>query len=238
MQNAIELALAAIAAGAVDRPFVVGQLGQSLDGRIATPSGHSCYINGPQALDHLHRLRASVDAVVVGVKSVLRDDPQLTVRRCAGAHPRRVIVDPRGRTPDSARCMNDAAERPLLVVADGQHAARLGEVIGLPVDPGTGRIPPEDIVLALYARGYRRLLIEGGANTLSGFVAARAIDRLHILMAPILIGSGLPGLCLPPIDKLDGALRPQVTAIPLGDDILFDCALESRWTAQMSAAAE
>ena len=68
-----------------DQSFVIGQIGQSLDGRVATPTGHSHYINGPAALVHLHRLRALVDAVVVGVGTVVADDPQLTVRRAAKA---------------------------------------------------------------------------------------------------------------------------------------------------------
>src|ERR1044071_4782095 len=84
-------------AGTTDRPFVIAQLGQSLDGRIATLSGDSKYINSASALDHLHRLRAQVDAVVVGVGTVVADDPQLTVRRVAGRSPARVVIDPRGR---------------------------------------------------------------------------------------------------------------------------------------------
>jgi len=234
MQSSAEQSLAIIAASPAGRPYVVGQLGQSLDGRIATPTGQSSYINGPQALDHLHRLRASVDAVIVGINTVLRDDPQLNVRRCTGANPRRIIIDPRRRTPPSARCMTDEGERPLLVVA-GTAAAT--DTIALIADPGTGRFAPEAIVEALFARGYHRLLVEGGACTLSGFIAARAIDRLHIMLAPILIGSGTTGLCLPPIDALTEAMRPTVTTHTVGSDILFDCALESRWSARCGKAA-
>src|SRR5215471_15173199 len=90
-------------AGRVDDLVVVGQIGQSLDGRAATATGHSHYINGSDGLDHLHRLRAIVDAVVVGVGTALADDPLLTVRRVAGPHPARVVVDPRGRLHASAR---------------------------------------------------------------------------------------------------------------------------------------
>jgi len=76
--------------------FVVGQIGQSLDGRVATETGHSHYINGPEALAHLHRLRALVDAVVIGIGTALADDPQLTVRRVTGPQPARVVIDARG----------------------------------------------------------------------------------------------------------------------------------------------
>jgi diaminohydroxyphosphoribosylaminopyrimidine deaminase / 5-amino-6-(5-phosphoribosylamino)uracil reductase len=78
-----------------DRPFIVAQLGQSLDGRIATISGDSRWINGPAALDHLHRLRSHVDAVVVGIGTIIADDPQLTVRCVSGPQPVGIIIDPR-----------------------------------------------------------------------------------------------------------------------------------------------
>src|SRR5580698_10644198 len=84
-------------AGKVDDLLVVGQIGQSLDGRAATSTGHSHFINGTEGLDHLHRLRALMDAVVVGVGTALADDPLLTVRRVAGPHPARVVIDPSGR---------------------------------------------------------------------------------------------------------------------------------------------
>src|SRR5688572_28150657 len=91
--------------GKADGLVVIGQIGQSLDGRIATPTGHSHYINGPAGIAHLHRLRALVDAVVVGVGTALADDPQLTVRRVSGPQPVRVVVDPRGRLPGTARLL-------------------------------------------------------------------------------------------------------------------------------------
>src|SRR5215471_832765 len=102
-------------AGTIDDLVVVGQLGQSLDGRIATNSGHSQYINCPAGLDHLHRLRALVDAVVIGVGTALTDDPQLTVRRVPGPQPARVVIDPSGRLPASARMFNNDGVRRLLL---------------------------------------------------------------------------------------------------------------------------
>ena len=96
---------APIAAGNDRGPFVVAQLGQSLDGRIATASGASRYINCPEAILHLHRLRALVDAVVVGIGTVVADDPQLTVRKAAGRDPARVVIDPNGRLPPDARIL-------------------------------------------------------------------------------------------------------------------------------------
>src|SRR6266850_6732728 len=105
--------------GTVDDLVIVGQLGQSLDGRIATESGHSKYINGPAGLVHLHRLRALVDAVVVGVGTAVADDPQLTVRRVAGPSPARVVVDPNGRLPPTARLFDADGVRRLVLTGDG-----------------------------------------------------------------------------------------------------------------------
>src|SRR3984893_13568845 len=102
-------------AGQVDDLLVVGQVGQSLDGRAATSTGHSHYINGSEGLDHLHRLRAIVDAVVVGIGTALADDPLLTVRRVAGPHPARVIIDPNGRLPATARALHADGVRRLVV---------------------------------------------------------------------------------------------------------------------------
>ncbi len=177
------------------RPFVVAQLGQSLDGRIATLSGESRWINRDAALDHVHRLRAEVDAVVVGVGTVVADDPQLNVRRCEGRHPARVVIDPQGRMPHAAKCLRDDGARRLIISNDEVLPPSPGvEVIGL---GGNGcPIAPHDIVAALFERGFKRLLIEGGAWTISAFIDAGAVDRLHVLVAPMILGSGKTGLDL------------------------------------------
>src|SRR5215213_9307385 len=105
--------------GTVDELVVVGQIGQSIDGRIATVTGHSKYINGPAGLAHLHRLRALVDAVLVGIGTAVADDPQLTVRRCAGPSPARIVLDPRGRLPPDAKILGEDGVRRLVITAEG-----------------------------------------------------------------------------------------------------------------------
>ena len=201
--------------------MVLGQLGQSLDGRIATATGHSHYVNGPAALDHLHRLRALVDAVVVGIGTVLADDPQLTVRRVSGSHPARVVIDPNGRLPAFARLLAQDGRPVFVIQATERHRPSRVSPITLPLCDG--RLAPADILAALAEKGVRRILVEGGADTLSTFLAAGALDRLHLCIAPLVIGSGPVGLALPPIERLENALRPAVTVHPLGDDVLFDC---------------
>lgn len=209
--------------------FVYGQLGQTLDGRIACLNGASRYINGSAALDHLHALRAQVDAVIVGVGTVIADDPQLTVRRCEGASPRPVVIDPRRRTPDTARLRDTCGLPPLFIRCEGD--VRTDDEIGVPsLDASGGGLDPVSIVEALSQRGYRRLLVEGGAATLSRFIDNRAVDSLHILMAPIILGSGVTGLNLLPVDSLEGALRPDIRLTRFDDgDILYECALSTPW---------
>ena len=204
------------------RPYVIAQLGQSLDGRIATPTGASRWINGDTALDHLHRLRANVDAVVIGVGTALADDPLLTVRRVAGRQPARVVIDPHGRLKAGARCFAADGVRCLVVSAS---AAALHDKVETVLVPHTARfMTPQSIVDALSARGLNKILVEGGATTVSAFVDAGVLDRLHVLVAPIILGSGTVGLTLTPIAGLDGARRPVVKVHILDDgDVLFDC---------------
>jgi diaminohydroxyphosphoribosylaminopyrimidine deaminase / 5-amino-6-(5-phosphoribosylamino)uracil reductase len=204
------------------RPFLMGQLGQSLDGRIATLAGESQWINNPAALDHLHRVRSLVDAVVVGVGTVMLDDPMLTVRRVPGRNPARVVIDPSGRTPAGARCLADDGVRRLIVTARDYEPGNGAEAVTL--TQTNGRIGCKEIVQALFSRGLKRILIEGGASTLSAFIEARAIDRLHVLVAPLILGSGKPGLELSPAACLADALRPKTRVYQLaGGDVLFDC---------------
>jgi diaminohydroxyphosphoribosylaminopyrimidine deaminase/5-amino-6-(5-phosphoribosylamino)uracil reductase len=203
--------------------FVLGQLGQSLDGRIATPTGHSRTISGAAAIVHLHRLRALSDAVVVGIGTVLADDPQLTVREVEGRSPVRVVIDPNGRLPADARILADDGISCIAIQAVAH--ARTPRVEALTVPSSQGRIDVRAVVAALAARGLRRLLIEGGGRTVSAFLAAGALDRLHICVTPVVIGSGPTGLCLPPIARMEEAMRPSYTIHRIGDDVLFDLAL-------------
>lgn len=206
--------------------FAIGQLGQSLDGRIATPAGHSHYINGPKAIVHLHRLRALVDAVVVGVGTVVADDPLLTVRHVEGPHPARVVIDPTGRLPRNAKLLTADGSRRCIVTKDGAQPDVGPDIEIVSLSAGAdGKFDPVDLIDALHRLGFRRILVEGGAATVSAFLSRGCLDRLHMTVAPLIIGSGPLGIVLPPIEKLDSALRPPTAIYQLGSDVLFDCAL-------------
>jgi len=214
--------------GTVDDLVVVGQVGQSLDGRVATATGHSKFINCPAGIEHLHRLRALVDIVVVGVGTALADNPQLTVRQVAGPQPARAVIDPRGRLGANARLFADDGVRRLLITTDGSRTTPPLGVEGIALPAEDGNIAPSAIVAALAGAGMRRILIEGGADTVSRFIAARCLDRLHVVIAPVVIGSGPAGLSLAPIDKMDHALRFPIRIHNLGPEVLFDCDLSAQ----------
>ncbi len=203
--------------------MVIGQLGQTLDGCIATPTGDSKYINSDCRLRHLHRIRSAVEAVIVGVGCVNADNPKLSVRLCSGNDPVRVIIDSRGRVDLQSCLFNDGVSDVILITSQEVEHPALGkaEIIKLPAH--NHHISPSEIVKALFARGFEKILVEGGNQTLSNFMDAGVLDKLHLIVAPVIMGGGLSGLNLMPIDKLHEALRPEITLYPLGRDILFDC---------------
>jgi riboflavin biosynthesis pyrimidine reductase len=136
-----------------------------------------------------------------------------------------VVIDPNFRMPDCARMLGDGAA-PILAVQCEERPRGAG-VEPLVIARRGETIAPDDIVAALNARGYRRILVEGGASTVSAFLAAGALHRFHLSIAPIVIGSGPVGINLPPIDELDGALRPSTMTHQLGEDVVFDCDFEA-----------
>ncbi len=214
--------------GSKENLMVVGQIGQTIDGRIATITGHSKYINGAAGLMHLHRLRALVDAVVVGVGTAIADDPLLTVRLVAGKHPARIVIDPKNRLHADAKIFNaDGARRIVITELDQKYPVAAGvEVLRLPTTDG--KISPHAILRGLASLGFERILIEGGADTVSRFMQAGCLDRLHVIVAPIIMGSGRAGFSLPAIEHMDQAKRLTVRAHKLDDEVLFDCDLSAQ----------
>lgn len=205
--------------------FVLAQVGQSLDGRIATLSGDARDVSGQDGIAHLHRCRALVDAVIVGIGTVRADDPRLSVRRVKGASPVRVIVDCHAELDGSESLFHDGGA-PVIVfrsASAGGIALPGAEVISL--EPKACGLDPHDILDALAQRNLNRVLVEGGARTIARFIAAGLVDRLHVAISPIIIGSGPSGIALSPIESLAGAYRPVTEVYDLGSDILFDCVL-------------
>jgi riboflavin-specific deaminase-like protein len=216
--------------GARAERLVVGHIGQSLDGRIATPTGASQFITGNEDLTHTHRLRAMCDAVVVGGRTVFLDDPKLTTRRVRGLHATRVVLDPSRKLADKFTLFSDPTSRTLIVADEKlvRSGDKLGqaEVVGATMNGSSFCL--DSLLHALRVRGLRRIFVEGGGVTVSRFLEQGAFDRLHVTTAPMILGSGASSIALPPIDKLSEALRFSAKPFVLGRDVLFDCDLRSR----------
>lgn len=182
------------------RPFVTWKLAASLDGRSAAADGTSRWITGEAARTDVHRLRAEVDTVLVGVGTVLADDPALTVRRSGGGpvarQPLRVVADTHGRTPATAQVRDDAA--PTWIATGDEVGRRDGEL-----DLGA-------LLRALYARDRRHVLLEGGPTLAGAFLRERLVDRVVAYVAPVLLGAGPAALGEAGVTTLDDALRLDV----------------------------
>ncbi len=213
---------------AADGCMVVGRLAQTLDGRIATTSGSSQWIGGEGDILHTHRLRALCDAVLVGAGTIRHDDPRLTTRACVGPDPVRVVLDAERRLSDGYRVFREGPPTLLLAAEDAPRGERLGiaEVVRLPRDPGLGGLGVPAILQALAARGLRRIFVEGGGVTVSRFLAAGCLDRLHVTVAPVLLGSGIPAFTLPEAARIADGLRFTWTVHAMPPDVLFDIALD------------
>jgi GTP cyclohydrolase II len=177
-----------------DRPHVVLKYAQTLDGRIATASGDSKWISGEDERTISHALRAACDAVLVGVGTVVTDDPQLTVRMVPGVSPVRVVLDSTLRTPPTARILDDDATTILYTTdqsSDGRRDELRARQVGVRLVPaGPGGIDVDAVLSDLRASGVRSLLVEGGAKVITSLLAAGVADRLIVAVAPTIVGAG------------------------------------------------
>jgi len=206
---------------------VIGRLAQTLDGRIATASGSSQWIGGVGDIRHTHRLRALCHAVVVGAGTVHHDDPRLTTREVPGPHPVRVVLDCDRRLGAAFGVFRDGPPTLLACAADAPGGATHGaaEILRVPRD-AAGGIDLRALLDALAARGLTRVFVEGGGVTVSRFLLAGLLDRLHVTVAPVLLGSGIPAFTLPEAARIADGLRFAWTVHPLDPDVLFDIALD------------
>lgn len=211
---------------AADGLWVTAHLAQSLDGRIATRSGVSRWISDRADIVHTHRLRALHQAIVVGAGTVAADDPQLTTREVPGESPLRVVLDTERRLPEARRVFAGGPTTLLATADDVPGPDRHGEaeVLRLPRRAGGG-LDLHALLARLGARGITHVFVEGGGVTVGRFLAAGLLDRLHVAVAPLLLGSGLPALVLPEAATPEDGLRAPVRAHRLGADMLFDVAI-------------
>lgn len=194
------------------------KLATSLDGRIATASGESQWITGEAARLEGHRLRAAHDAILVGVETVLHDDPELTARLPGRSvdQPLRVVLDSRLRTPQAAKV---AGENTLILTAAEPRVIGAAKVVQVAAEDSRPTIPA--VLKALEIAGATSLLIEGGGQVAASFLRANAVDALEWFRAPVLLGGeGRPCVAALALAKLADAPKFRRLGVePVGDDL-------------------
>lgn len=200
------------------RPSVTLKVATSLDGRIATGSGESQWITGEAARLEGHRLRAAHDAILVGIETVLADDPELTARLPGRSvdQPLRVVLDSRLRTPATAKVVGDDT-----LILTAAEPADIGSARVERIDSEDGRPTAKAALAAIGRAGARSLLIEGGGQVAASFLRAGLVDRIEWFRAPILLGGeGRPCIAALALAKLADAPKfRRVSAEPVGDDL-------------------
>lgn len=208
------------------RPAVVLKFAQTLDGRIAAAGGDARWISGTEERRLTHALRSACDAVLVGVGTVVQDDPQLTVRMVPGASPARLVIDPALRTPVASRLFDD--EVPVMLLADARApgsrrtalTAAGARIVDVPVCEG--RVDIEGSLRVLRELGIRSMLVEGGARVITSFLAAGLVDRAIVSVAPIVLGRGIDAVDDLGSERIADALRLEDRVIRLvGEDVLI-----------------
>lgn len=172
------------------RPLVTAKWAAALCGHAAARTGESLYITGPEARSEVHALRASHDAVLVGIGTVLADDPQLTVRDAPGEHPLRVVLDRTLRTPPDARLLTAPGGTLIFASEDapeGRRAAleKRAELAFFPAGP---ELPLADVLTELGRRGILSVLVEGGPTVLGRMFDDGLVDRVGAFFAPLVLG--------------------------------------------------
>ncbi len=211
-----------------NRPLITLSYAQSLDGSIAAKRGSRLQISGDESALLTHQLRAYHDSILVGIGTVLADDPQLTVRLVKGENPQPVILDSKLRTPQGAILVQD--QNPWIATthrADPGNAKELSslgvKLLYLPAGVDD-RVNLQDLVACLYQMGLKKLMVEGGAEVLSRFFASRLVDFLVVTISPLILG-GLPAIQLSEmyasgVSASDYPRLENVVWGELGDDLV------------------
>jgi diaminohydroxyphosphoribosylaminopyrimidine deaminase/5-amino-6-(5-phosphoribosylamino)uracil reductase len=196
------------------RPFVTLKMAQTLDGRIATIAGESKWLSGPQSLKLAHRLRAEVDAVVVGMGTVRKDNPALTVRLVKGKNPYRVVLSQSLNFPHRCKLLDNNNDYKTIIATNGEAIERFSRTKrgrhnliywSLRTD-SDGLLDLHDFITKAGEFGFHSLLVEGGSSLATSFLKAGLVDKYMIVMAPLVLGSGVSAVSDLHVRRLDDAV--------------------------------
>ena len=197
-----------------DRNFI-GQIGQSLDAKIALNNGNSHYINEKESITYLHCLRSISDGVLVGVNTIIKDNPLLTTRKIKGQNPTRLIIDPSLKLTNKYKIFKDKNTNIVFTTSNKTKNLNNTTIV---------KLPKKDFTLGVYKflkkSSLKYILIEGGPTTLSHFIEQNLINYMQFIISPTLIGSGINSVKLKPITNLKKAIRRKSNFAKLGKEII------------------
>ena len=193
----------------------IGQIGQSLDGKIALNNGNSHYINEKQSITYLHCLRSISDGVLVGVNTIIKDDPFLTTRKIKGLNPIRLIIDPSLKLTNKYNIFKDNNKNIIFTNSSKEKKLNNSTIIKFPKKNFT-----LNVFKYLRKTPLKTVLIEGGPITLSHFIENKFLNYMQFIISPTVIGSGIDSIKLKPISNLKKAIRTKNTINRLGKEII------------------
>lgn len=208
------------------RPYVIYKSAMTLDGNIATVTGHSRWVSGEASRRYVHRLRDACDAVMVGVDTILMDNPQLNVRHVKGRSPLRVIVDTHLRTPESVNVLSGPLAKKTIIATceTNPKVHRRYELQGAMVmvcEEFDGRVAMADLLRKLGLHGVQTILLEGGSRLAGDMLKNGLIDECIFFYAPKIVGNGFAPFTLPGIETMDSAIRMAFTQVGMsGPDVV------------------
>ena len=193
----------------------IGQIGQSLDGKIALNNGNSHYINEKESIIYLHCLRSISDGVLVGVNTIMKDNPFLTTRKIKGDNPIRLIIDPSLKLTNRYNIFKDNNKNIIFTNSSKEKKLKNTSIV---------KFPKKNFTLSIFKylkkTSLKTIVIEGGPTTLSHFIEHNLINYMQFIISPTIIGSGIESLKLKPISDLKNAIRVKNTINKLGKEII------------------
>jgi len=197
------------------KKFYIGQIGQSLDGKIALLNGNSHYINDKNSISYLHSLRSICDAVVVGVNTIRKDDPLLTTRAIKGSNPQRIIIDPSLKLTNKYQVFKDGMPNIIFTHSKINKKFNNTQIYKLPERNFTNLIYQN-----INRLGYKLVLVEGGSKTISKFLENKLLNIMQFIIAPTIIGSGINSINIEPITNLKNVIRTKNNIYKFGKEII------------------